>query len=584
MRAPACMPVLLALLGGCRAGPTEADALAWQKRELAKREQSETPAEKPAAEPTGLFHHAGPAVAPGGTGPARYALLVYEAFDSARALSLAEFTDRFWREPGNQGYEAVLARVREELGSLRFGEDPERTLQWIQTPMSEPAWTPLSGRLVLHSSAGEHVLHAFDAPEGRDRLMLPKNAPCADVQGRIALSLESLQPGEVLVLERHASRKLIEDARARGAVALLACTLEGFNTDKSGKQRELDAIQYQSVPAGTTLPCGQISRRSLQAIRAALGADPGAQLEFHAAAKTEQQPLHTLVATIVGSTEPDKAVALAAHVQEPGACDNASGVATQLELLRAIVAGLDSGRIERPRQSLCFVWGLEMRQSSILLEQPGRTIVAAVVGDMTGESREASGALPLLERPPDPGALEALAPDAHTEWGASPVQLKDADASAIALVARTALHDTALAAGGWETREHPFEGGSDHQVFLGKGIPAVLFWHFTDFTYHTSLDRMEMVDPEEMRRTGTAIASTALALADARPGDLDRYLRSLRLEIALRVQAAEKAQRASIATRWAQWERLERQWLRRLCLGEKAGLLPAIDAPAADAK
>ncbi len=276
---------------------------------------------------------------------------------------------------------------------------------------------------------------------------------------------------------------------------------------------------------------------------------------------------------------PEHAVALAAHVQEPGACDNASGVATQLEALRALVAGIDSGRIERPAHSLCFVWGLEMRQSSVLLEQGGKQIFAAVVGDMTGESREATGAAPLLERPPDPGALKALPPDVHTEWGGGAVALADKDASGIALVARVAMHDSAFAAGGWDTKEHPFEGGSDHQVFLGKGVPAVLFWHFTDFTYHTSLDRMEMVDAAEMRRTGTAMISCALALADARPGDLERYLKSLRLEIALRVAAAEKAQDEELARRWAAWEPLERQWLRHLCLGDKAGELPARQPP-----
>lgn len=570
------LPLLLVLCipGACRNVPTEADAVAW--RESQRAQQSSAPAPAPlAAAPSGIFKHAGPGVAPGGSGPARFALLAYEAFDADRALQLAEYVDRFWREPGNDGYEAVIARLQEELRGMHFGEEPGRTLQLIETPMSEPAWTPLSGRLALLGKDGERVLHAFDAPEGRDRLMLPKNAPSAKVEGRIALSLETLEAGRILVVEGHAGSKLLEDARARGAACVLSASLESFNTDKSGKERHLDAIQYQSVRAGTQLPVGQISRRSLQAIRDAFAADPEVRLSFQAAVKTEPRPLHTLVATIVGGLHPETAVALAAHVQEPGACDNASGVATQLEALRALVVGIDSGRVALPECSLCFVWGLEMRQSSVLLEQGGRKILAAVVGDMTGESREATGAMPLLERPPDPGSIKALPPDEHTEWGASEQDPKSDQASGIALVARVALHDTALAAGGWETKEHPFEGGSDHQVFLAAGIPAVLFWHFTDFTYHTSLDRMEMLDASEMRRCGTAMISCAMALADAHPSDLERYLSSLRLEVRLRVDAAKQAGEEALAKRWAEWEPLERQWLRRLCLGEKAGALPA---------
>jgi len=68
---------------------------------------------------------------------------------------------------------------------------------------------------------------------------------------------------------------------------------------------------------------------------------------------------------------------------------------------------------------------------------------------------------------------------------------------------------------GLEDARASFEGGSDHVVFIEKGIPAVLFWHFTDFAYHTSLDRLDHLDLEEMHRTGAAILCTALALADA---------------------------------------------------------------------
>ena len=574
MRLTAC---LLLCLGACKSGLTDADAQAWLAKQ--REHRATEPAPEPAANEAplaGVFKHAGPSVAPGGTGPARYALLCWEAFDAERAQQLAEYVDRFWREPGNFGYETVMARLKEELRGMRFGEDPARTLQWIETPLDHPAWTPIAGKLVLRSQSGERVLHAFDQPEGRDRLMLPVNAPSADVEGPVALALEGVTQGSVLVVEGAADRKLLADARARGAAALLSASLEDYNTDKSGRERHLDAIQYQHAPADNTLPVGQISRRSLKTIREALAADPAARLAFHAEVKTEAQALHTLVATIVGRTDPDHAVALAAHVQEPGACDNASGVATQIEALRALIVGIDSGRIERPAHSLCFVWGLEMSQSSVLIEQGGKKILAAVVGDMTGESHEATGATALLERPPDPASLKTLPPDSHTEWGSGPVVLKDNEASGIALVARVALHDSAFAAGGWETKEHPFEGGSDHQVFLRAGIPAVLFWHFTDFTYHTSLDRMDMVDPAEMRRTGTAMISCAMALADARPGDLERYLRSLRMEIGLRIASAEKAQDPEIAQRWSDWERLERQWLRRLCLGEKAGDLPAL--------
>jgi hypothetical protein len=135
----------------------------------------------------------------------------------------------------------------------------------------------------------------------------------------------------------------------------------------------------------------------------------------------------------------------------------------------------------------------------------------------------------------------------------------------LAVIARTALHDVARRVGGWPTSENPWEGGSDHDVFLRSDVPAVLLWHFTDFTYHTGLDRLEMLDGEELRRTCVAVMALALAVVDAQPADLDRYLASLELERALRVQAARTAEREDVVEDWDAWSLGAAEWLRKLC-------------------
>jgi hypothetical protein len=140
----------------------------------------------------------------------------------------------------------------------------------------------------------------------------------------------------------------------------------------------------------------------------------------------------------------------------------------------------------------------------------------------------------------------------------------------VAVVLRQALVDVATVAPGWETSEHPFEGGSDHVVFLGAGVPSALLWHFPDWSYHTSADRMDMVDPEEMRRSGAVVVAAALALADAEPRDLERHLRSAKLEVDLRVAAARSAGDEELAGRWIEHGEGVRQWLRELCLGPGA--------------
>ena len=121
------------------------------------------------------------------------------------------------------------------------------------------------------------------------------------------------------------------------------------------------------------------------------------------------------------------------------------------------------------------------------------------------------------------------------------------------MICREALIDVANHVGGWDTSENPWEGGSDHDVFNGQKIPAALMWHFTDFTYHTSLDRMEMIDGKELQRTCTAIVSAGLALSDLRAGDLPRHVASNEMERKLQVQAARADKNAAAEAAWNAW-------------------------------
>jgi hypothetical protein len=347
---------------------------------------------------------------------------------------------------------------------------------------------------------------------------------------------------------------------------VLSAALAPYNVDPTPAQRHLDAIQYASVPVDCPLPVAMISSRSLAAIQEA-ARQKDLRIAFDAVVETAERPLRTVVATVEGAEEPGDAVVLAAHVQEPGACDNASGVATLLEDARVLATLLERGDLEIPRRSIAFVWGEEMEQSRVWLEKSGRKAIAAVAVDMTGESKKETGADALLERMPDPGAVDPLPPDAHTAWGSSPIDAASLVPDGLSVIARCALIDVGELATNWTTREHPYEGGSDHSVFQDRGVPAVLFWHFPDFAYHTSLDRMSHVDRDEMRRTGSAVLVTALAVADARPFDMDRYLESLRIERALRLAACEKDSKDATAELWKNWFQAARLRIAALCLG-----------------
>ncbi len=527
--------------------------------------------------------HHGPPVAAGASGPMRFAPALHARFDAARTKELLAFIDRYYRAPGNDGYEAVLDRVAASLREAGFGAREGFELSVIETPLQARgpergvrvparAWTPLAGRVSLSDSAGERrELHSFARPEGRDRTMLPVNCPPCRVEGGIALSLEALEPGEVLVTDAEPLTSLVQRAEKLGAVAVVSSYIESYNTDPSGRFRHLDAIQYRQLPYGAKLPVIMISPRSFQAIKRALEHDSHTRIELEAQVRFDERVLRTLCARIVGVDRPNEAVVTVSHIQEPGACDNASGVAGLCETAMSLATAIAEGKLQRPSRSLVFLWGDEFRQSSIWLESTTLTPVAGLSSDMTGESFERTGAIALLERMPDPGAIEPLLPDAHTPWGKTDVDPAKFQPNGLALIGRCALLDVALidAAGAtpsWRTADHPYEGGSDHDIFINRGVPGALFWHFTDFAYHTSLDRLEHVDIDEMRRTGVALMSTALALADPRPADLERYLKSLNAEENVRVAAAREAGNEQLAESWRRWCDGARQWLRVECL------------------
>lgn len=527
--------------------------------------------------------HRGPPVIVGRDGTARFVAPLLERFERERAFERTRFIDGFYRAPANDGFEATLARVEADLRAAGFGAQAELRLEWLEQPLAGRggapvrAWTPLRARLSMPTVKGERVLHAFDEPSGRDRVMLPVGAPSCDVEGPLAFAVDDVDAGEVLVLAESPSGSTLRTAQQRGAVAVLSAYLPQFNVDPSGAERHLDAIQYRGTQG--ELPLAMISRRSFDALQAAHAADAAQRVAYRAEVRFDERPLRTLVATVLGDDRADDAVAIAAHVQEPGACDNASGVAGVCEAAIALATALEQGAISRPSRSVVFLFGDEFTQSSMWLEATARRPVAGISADMLGESRELTGAWPLLERMPDPGAVTTLPPDEHTAWGGRPYPANKLVDCGLNVIARCALLDVAALSPEWRTAEHPYEGGSDHSEFLSRGIPGVLFWHFTDFAYHTSLDRIEHVDADELRRMSVAVLSTALAIADPRPADLDRYLRTNSEERKLRVQAALDAGDSELAERWRKWSDGARQWLRVECLRiPQSELAPAGEA------
>ncbi|HKQ63031.1 MAG TPA: DUF4910 domain-containing protein, partial [Candidatus Polarisedimenticolaceae bacterium] len=218
----------------------------------------------------------------------------------------------------------------------------------------------------------------------------------------------------------------------------------------------------------------------------------------------------TLVhAVFRGAEQPEREVLLTAHLDHPkwSANDNASGSGALLELARTVQALIAAGRL-KPRCSLHLMWVPEFFGTmAYVTHHPelraardgGAGIVANINLDMVGEDTVKTNSRFYFTRTPDsvPSLLNALLEDVLA-------QTEEAD-----LVAPTGSRHT------WPAAAVPYAQGSDHDVFLGLGVPSTMFGHDPDWTHHTSEDTLDKTDATEFRRVGVLATAAALLLASA---------------------------------------------------------------------
>jgi len=108
-----------------------------------------------------------------------------------------------------------------------------------------------------------------------------------------------------------------------------------------------------------------------------------------------------------------------AHIQEPGANDNATGVGVALEMA-AITAKLMKEEKISLKRTLTFLWGDEIISTRRYVQEDSiraRDIKWGISLDMVGENTAITGGTFLIEKMPDPSAIWTRGNDKHTEWG-----------------------------------------------------------------------------------------------------------------------------------------------------------------------
>lgn len=429
-------------------------------------------------------------------------------FDAQAAHALTADLDRYYRVRGNEGYAHSVAAVVEYLEEAGFGGDPGDSLDLLDFGPVRPAWTPLSASLeVISPDVG--TLHAFDDESGLDRTFLCVNSFPTAPEGLVApvVRYEPSRPAEtyagtIVYSGEWPSETLFARAvEEGGAWGVISAYLPHYNEpDVYRDTIRFSYVAHNPERRGFGLNVSPAKAKVLERLMSS-GA---VYVRVRIAARFSESRAATIVARIRGTDRDAGTIALAAHLDEPGANDNGSGVATMAEMAACYLEAIRNGQLERPRRSITFIFGQEFECTKEWLATGPGPVDAGLIIDMVGQDFASNGALPLIERVPDPGAVWDRPPlDVHSEWGRGDVRESDLHGTFLNDYVMAAMH--ARAAGrDWPVTSNPFEGGSDHESFLERGIPAVLMWHFTDPYYHTSLDRIDKVSASELSHVGVA--------------------------------------------------------------------------------
>jgi len=459
----------------------------------------------------------------------------WSAYDMTAAFGHVQFVTEYWRLPGNPGYDATLDRIRARLLASGFAEGKSSPTPGFLTIDSYPntthGWDHSIGTLaIVRSSGAEEIVLS----RARERLALCINsfstpaagvsAPLIDVGRGQEADFAGKDVKDAVVLgDADVGQLWQRGVKARGAIGVVSTALARYSDPNppgapSTPRDQWDILQWGSVPYDETVKAFgfKSTPHAAATLRKALAAGP-VQVHVTIASTFTDNPVRTLVAEIPGTTQSAERIVMTAHVQEPGANDNASGVATLAELARVLSTGIASGKIAPPVRTLTFLWLTEISGSRRwLMDHPesAKNVRYMFSMDMPGEDVAKTGGTFLIERWPDPGAVWDRPWDPHTEWGRGNVQagqlkgdlLNDLHLAVCRRVARKS---------NWIVRTNPYEGGSDHTEFGRAGIPSVLDWHFTDRYYHSNMDTADKTSPAEMRNVGVSVAATAWLLASA---------------------------------------------------------------------
>lgn len=489
-----------------------------------------------------------------------------EEYEAENAFHTTEYVAQFWRLAGNPGFDSSIYRVESILqaaGYVKDATDARLSYRIEKYPLRGPVWEPQDAKVFIEGENGA----LLDFKTNRNMLAINSfSTPDEGVSAEViyvkncgSKSLDSLDvKGKIVFATCGTGRLFGEAVLSRGALGVVTYGIPFYNRpEEHPTSISFGGIPYNEKKASFGI---KLSLSAKQRLEAALEKGK-TRLKVFIKSRFVEAPELTLIAEIKGKQHPEERFVFSAHVQEPGANDNASGVGAQAEMARTAAALVKAGKVD-PDRTLTFLWGDEIRSTNRYIEQDmerAKDIKWGISLDMVGEDTEKTGGTFLIEKMPDPSAIWTRGEDKHTEWGSTKVFESTFNPHYFNDLIEYICRQRAKT-NGWLVNTNPFEGGSDHQPFLDARIPGLLLWHFTDVYYHTDGDLIDKVSAETLKNVGVSSLASAFFLLQKEEDRAFDILKIVEEEALKRIAVEGKLSRDAVAKGSPVYEEREILW------------------------
>jgi Zn-dependent M28 family amino/carboxypeptidase len=457
-----------------------------------------------------------------------------------------------WHKPsGSEGFYAVAREVEARAKAAGLQD-----VRWIEQAAVNPNWTGKRSEAWLIAGSGPDAVETRIASMAEVATSLADNSRPASVTAELVDVGAGETPADYagkdvrgkIVLAFGTVATVMEQAVwKRGAAGILSWNSSRLNPLADSA----DQIAWVSVPDKDG-PNGEkttfaivLSAREGKSLSDRMRGESPRRWGAGATKTGEPLRLRVLVESVVlperrtamveariPGTDPSlPEIVLTAHLQEEkfSANDDQSGVASILEIGRALTKLIADGKLPRPRRSIRFWWADEIySEYRYFADHPGeeKKFLANINQDMVGARQSIGHRTQFMARTPwavpsflsdvQQSILDAVVAGNNAYLAAWQAQTPaPGQAFSKPIFARLGTREP------FHAQAVPYFDSTDHLVFNDPWVrvPGTSLTNWPDEYIHSSVDDLWQIDPTQLKRNAFVVAATTWWLANAGPDD-----------------------------------------------------------------